>query len=408
MSLWKSVCCGVLVTVFFGSSATAAINWNITGAGARAEGMAGAFIGVADDATSVVWNPAGLATLERPEASVVNRFVSNSFESDYVDDQYDQTSSDNHYVLNFISGAFPVQLADERKLVLALALQRQIDTYSEDRDGSSKGGASTISPGLGFHMNPVLSLGATANIWMGKTDGEGVADTTPYDWEEKFSGFNLGLGVLADLQGLENPMPLRLGLSLRLPFKLNVDVSNTLDPNQYNTSGITKVEMPLMIGVGASWRIGEFFTLAFDLENRAYGKSKVKTTLDEPPTGGGEYIVENKLSWSEKDLFQYRVGVEYLLVTDIGVIPLRGGFRNMPTTFADINYDPVTDDLVYGDQTVGFGFSLGTGYIHERFSIDLTWSHSSYEWNWEWFVDDLNSVEKTSTSTITLSGIIYY
>ena len=30
--------------------------------GIRALGMAGAFVGVADDATAVFWNPAGLAT----------------------------------------------------------------------------------------------------------------------------------------------------------------------------------------------------------------------------------------------------------------------------------------------------------------------------------------------------------
>ena len=32
------------------------------GIGARAEGMGGAFVAVADDATAVYWNPAGLGT----------------------------------------------------------------------------------------------------------------------------------------------------------------------------------------------------------------------------------------------------------------------------------------------------------------------------------------------------------
>jgi hypothetical protein len=38
----------------------------ITGAGARAMGMGGAFIAIADDATAASWNPSGLAVLERP------------------------------------------------------------------------------------------------------------------------------------------------------------------------------------------------------------------------------------------------------------------------------------------------------------------------------------------------------
>jgi len=37
------------------------------GVGARALGMGGAFVGLADDATSAYWNPAGLSTLDRPE-----------------------------------------------------------------------------------------------------------------------------------------------------------------------------------------------------------------------------------------------------------------------------------------------------------------------------------------------------
>ena len=39
------------------------------GAGARALAMGGAFIAVADDATAGSWNPAGLALLDRPQAS---------------------------------------------------------------------------------------------------------------------------------------------------------------------------------------------------------------------------------------------------------------------------------------------------------------------------------------------------
>ncbi|MGA1863612.1 MAG: hypothetical protein ACMUHX_00970 [bacterium] len=42
---------------------------NPVGSGARAMGMGGAFIGVADDATAASWNPAGLLQLRQPEIS---------------------------------------------------------------------------------------------------------------------------------------------------------------------------------------------------------------------------------------------------------------------------------------------------------------------------------------------------
>src|SRR5690554_2893241 len=44
---------------------------NVVGSGARALGMGGAFIAVADDATAASWNPGGLTQLERPEVSWV-------------------------------------------------------------------------------------------------------------------------------------------------------------------------------------------------------------------------------------------------------------------------------------------------------------------------------------------------
>jgi len=64
----------ILISIFFcvtSLSYAQNINWNLTGAGARAAGFGGAFIGVADDATAISWNPAGLTQLIDPEASAV-------------------------------------------------------------------------------------------------------------------------------------------------------------------------------------------------------------------------------------------------------------------------------------------------------------------------------------------------
>jgi len=44
---------------------------SLPGVGARALGMGGAFTAIADDATAATWNPAGLAQLTKPEASLV-------------------------------------------------------------------------------------------------------------------------------------------------------------------------------------------------------------------------------------------------------------------------------------------------------------------------------------------------
>jgi len=47
--------------------------FSMQGAGARAMGLGGAFIALADDATAVSFNPAGLAQMVKPEISFVGR-----------------------------------------------------------------------------------------------------------------------------------------------------------------------------------------------------------------------------------------------------------------------------------------------------------------------------------------------
>ncbi|MBN1948776.1 MAG: hypothetical protein JW784_03460, partial [Candidatus Cloacimonetes bacterium] len=96
-----------LCLVLSGALVAQNVNFNLTGAGARAAGMGGAFIGVADDATAIVWNPAGLTLLERPEASVVTRFIADTYTLEWGDEKDEETQS--HFVLNFLSGAVPLK-----------------------------------------------------------------------------------------------------------------------------------------------------------------------------------------------------------------------------------------------------------------------------------------------------------
>ncbi|MDH4222330.1 MAG: PorV/PorQ family protein [candidate division Zixibacteria bacterium] len=55
-----------------GERGTTGANFLKIGVGARASGMGGAFVGVADDATSIYWNTAGLSQLERQEIVFVH------------------------------------------------------------------------------------------------------------------------------------------------------------------------------------------------------------------------------------------------------------------------------------------------------------------------------------------------
>jgi hypothetical protein len=388
------------------SPAALAQDWNITGAGARAEGFGGAFIGIADDATAIVWNPGGLGQLERAEVSAVGRYISETseFKSLLPTDPYTQSSSQSHFNFNFASLAVPFK-AGSTNIVLAAAYQTQLDFYAAFTDinrntTESSGAASTVTPGIAFRFGPVFAVGAAANIWMGSfeyttTYSNGQTDKL----NPAFSGLNFGAGALLDFGGMASPVPLKLGVALKTPFTLKADVD-------YSIGGATgqatsEVEMPLMIGVGASYRIGQAFTVAVDYELRQYKDKKITTSES-------GFSSSEPLSDSNSDLNQVRAGVEYLIVMKGGVIPIRAGFRTAPTVFA--NYRWNRDSLTYdpSGQVSGIGYSVGTGFISSSFALDFAYSREQRdEQTWT----DAGVTDFTSNyraDRFSLSLIIYF
>jgi long-subunit fatty acid transport protein len=372
----------VLIGTSFGVAQNRANQYNITGAGARAAGMGGAFIGVADDATAIVWNPAGLTQLERMEVSVVGRYAFETADySDKNNPSNNQSEKQTHPVFNFGSFAVPFSIG-QVKGVFAAAYQRQLDFYFKQNASGTEteetGGADAVSPGVAVGIGSIFSVGFAANIWFGNDSYKATAatDTTSYDGTA--TGVNYLVGVLVDLNGLRKPIPIKIGACVRTPFDLNFDYGLEFRPplfNQYPKldASITR-QMPLMIGVGASARPWENLTLSVDYEMRKYGDRKSITSIKSPVISD-----TSDMSASKSDINQIRAGIEYLVVTRSGVFPLRAGYQTVPTLLANYVYDKASSGYKTGDQVSGNGFSLGTGFISNSFALDLTYTWVQYE-----------------------------
>ena len=96
---------------------------NPVGSGARAIGMGGAFIAVADDATAASWNPAGLTQLRKPEISFAYSYFRRR-EEYRVAGHPEATGSSvvSNDDLNYLSIAYPFKLF-ERNMIVSLNYQ---------------------------------------------------------------------------------------------------------------------------------------------------------------------------------------------------------------------------------------------------------------------------------------------
>lgn len=363
---------------------------DMTCAGAKAAGMGGAFIGVADEATAIIWNPAGLINIARPEILIIS--ASNSSKSQFPGWENEQS----HFSFDFISVAYPIK---EDKLVVSVAYQKPFDYYmdyvDEDDTINSTGSGNSFSIGAAYRILPYFSTGLSVNTWFGKINFEehNYEHEYTYQWynyesiydcEQTLSGFNVILGGFIDLKYLDNPFPLRFGITYRSAFDLKAKQKGVFSEYllwesgedvyfEQSIDGSRKNKIPKMFGIGASYNYDDNLKIAADFEIRAYSDSNINQHND--------------------DLMQFRIGAEYLFETSFTSIPIRIGYFTDPKLLADAK----------SNQVIGSGFSLGTGLIFNKFNINIAYARSANE-NYRGYY----GTQDTANSKLVFSGNFYF
>ena len=399
---------------------------NPVGSGARAVGMGGAFIGVADDATAASWNPAGLIQLERPELSIVTDYNYRREEfSSGRHPEIDNTGDIDEVDLNYFSATYPFHFY--RNMVVSINYQRLYDfnrsfdyrydyaseglDLKQHKDFSQDGYVGALGLAAAIEITPDFSLGATLNIWtdqllwknewrenftehgVGMLGGVPITiDTRIHDKYYQFRGINANLGLLWKIT-----RNLTMGAVVKTPFTADLrhefiyEQTQTLGgtptvlPSIYQKEDV-ELDMPWSYGIGFAWRFSDVFSMDIDVHR----------------TDWSEYILEddqgNKFSPIDgrpkhqshvKDTTQVRIGGEYLFIRQKKnmVIPIRAGFF----------YDPEPSE---GSPEDFYGFAVGTGIAYKGFIFDV-----AYQFRWGNDVDTGNSIS-TSEADITQHTIL--
>lgn len=162
-------------------------SFNPVGSGARALGLGGSFIAMADDATSASWNPGALIQLRKPELALVwsdtRRVEDNQFTASSISDgsQSVQTSE-----LNYLAASFPcAEKHCGKNMIFSVNYQRLFDLnrrwrfplFSKSENGNfrtervrdydyvQEGALYALGVAAGIQITGRFSLGATLNFW---------------------------------------------------------------------------------------------------------------------------------------------------------------------------------------------------------------------------------------------------
>ena len=383
---------------------------NPLGSGARALGMGGAFIGVADDATAASWNPGGLVQLKKPEISLVISGFHRSEDNTLCTDPRSETSQHvSGEDINYLSIAYPFNLLN-RNMVLSLNYQHLYDftakwnyatSIASDAfeaeslvDYKQSGRLSALGLAYCIQMTPRLSFGLTLNSW---DDGllnnqweenyhlsdsqtvilppdmppEMAADagspslTEEYRRQERysFSGFNFNVGMLWRATDR-----LTIGAVFKSPFTADLrhekriqDKTTDFQGEVVDISEFTyeeELDMPMSYGLGVAYRFSDHLTLSADIYRTGWDDFTIRDS-----DGNTFSPVTNDDSEIDATT-QVRVGGEYLIIhpSPLYVIPIRaGGF-----------YDPLP---AKGNPDDVWGLSMGSGLVIGRYVFDIAFQY---------------------------------
>ena len=384
-----------LIIFILSSICLAQDNFYLTGNGARAAGMGYAFTGLADDATAIAWNSAGLTQLQAMEASVVARFGFGSASYDYPAnigiDQWDVETKSN-FQFNFASFVVPIS-AGSRNIVLGVAYRNMYDFseyYKEMLSGlealnllgyqeyisDDAGGVNAVSPAAAIQLTDIFSVGAAANIMMGSWDHSESTDGVEYEGDNFSVDFS---GVGFDIGALIKPNPkFSIGANFNLPHTL------TWKWEELEVD----MKIPFFYSVGAAFRATDVFTVLFDYRHRKW--SNVEWEVEGQSF---DFI-------TFQDANSFHVGLEYLATAGDSFVPLRLGFNTVPQFYTDY----------YDDKITGYNFTAGAGLILGKIILDAAFeytrlSYVEYQYTDATLEEDV--VYNQNNFRITIGGVIH-
>ncbi len=354
----------ILSNKVFGSA------WDNSLIGIRQIGMGGATLGLADDPSSVIWNPGGLSFIESKMIFSLGSFFV------VPDHQYSKLDEDKYYHSNKIA-FLPQLFVSYRtgKLGFGFAgcipyagggMEWDVEDFGYGLDAGL--GVFSFSPSISYRVLENLGIGFTFNYDLGLSKSKydiprKESPTGRASGERDYSGSSISW--IAGIRWLINEK-LSFGFSLRSPFELKLKGNSKIyEPVSFEGNTSMEFKLPWYFNTGVAYKYSEKVIFVFDFAYNTWSQFERLLVTQENVPFIGSYTdttefgfhniirINTGIELSGENI-KYRFGIGY----DQNAVS--EGYENPE------NID--VDKLVF---TTGFGFNLDSFIKNTWLDISL-------------------------------------
>jgi len=401
-SNWMKNLSTIILALLFANISVFANGLSLNSPGPVGLGMGGAYVGFANDLSTIYWNPAGITKVNSPQISVYYTAVMPGSSYKYGAAQVDAKSESSIYHVPGLFTAWPCMLMDDLYIGLGIFVPAGLGTKWNGEDlknlsiptgttyeWESQIGAIDIQPTFAYKFSDMLSLGVGFNLRYGMFDlkrpmiAQVQNDIIMGQYSEESSGW--GFGISAGL--LFNPIDIiSIGLSFKTENKVSFEgtadhdvLKNVVYPGlqpfglSYEEATLKRdLSWPLWFGAGIAVEAIENLTLAVDVQYSQWSKTEdeIETTyegwvdVEKFLASQGQIKEDMKenliLHW--EDAMQIRFGLQYDINDDLA---LRLGYYLDPAPAPDKTLNILFPSNNYNALT------FGCSYMMDNFGIDF-------------------------------------
>ena len=375
----------VIASLLLLSSLAVANGLNLNSLGSRALAMGGAFVGLADDFSTIYWNPAGIAQFNKRYFGFYGTDIipSGTYALDLplpTGETFPLNAETQriHYLAGLAAFYFPISenLVAGLGVYVPSGLGSKWDgadfsplSFGSTYEWKSRIGMVTISPALAYKINDQVSMGATLNINYAVFEIETHAGDSELgidigQYKEDMSGWGVGatFGVLVK----PNEM-FSFGATVRTESKISFSGDTSISKLNVlgqipgtplfgaNIPTETEVERevswPWWIAGGVAVRPSPSLILTADLQYTLW-ESKIKILESKFKDPFWQALVDADRPLYFDNALQIRLGAEYT----IDNIALRGGYYWDPSPAPDRTMNVLLPNYDFNVFTVGVGY----------------------------------------------------